>query len=66
MAFLAPPAEEVRLERVKFDDLSSKIAAKKRDYEGPPRPELLAHARSVLERAFNAEEAAARGIRLRK
>lgn len=41
-------------------------AVKKRNYQGPLRADLLPHARSALEQAFNAEEAAARGIRLRK
>jgi hypothetical protein len=41
-------------------------ALKKRNYQGLPRPDLLEHARSALEQAFDAEEAAARGIRLRK
>jgi hypothetical protein len=41
-------------------------AVKKRDYQGTLRPDLVEHARSALDQAFNAEEAAARGIRLKK
>ena len=41
-------------------------ATKKRNYEGSLRPDLHDDARSALEQAFNADEAAARGIRLRK
>jgi hypothetical protein len=41
-------------------------AMRKRKYEGPLREELHDAARSALEQAFNAEEAAARGIRVRK
>jgi hypothetical protein len=41
-------------------------AMRKRKYEGPLREDLYDAARSALEQAFNAEEAAARGIRVRK
>jgi hypothetical protein len=41
-------------------------AMKSRKYTPMPRPELVPAARSALEQGFNAEEAAARGVQLRK
>jgi len=41
-----------------------KKAIKSRKYQPTPRPDLIPAARSALEQAFNAREAAARGIRI--
>lgn len=41
-------------------------AMKKRNYQPNPRPDLLGAAREALHQTFDAEEAAARGVRLRK
>lgn len=47
-------------------ELDWQKAMKKRNYQGPLRPDLTEAARNALEQAFRLEEAAARGIRLHK
>jgi hypothetical protein len=47
-------------------ELDWQKAMKKRNYQGPLRPDLTEAARNALEQAFRPEEAAARGIRLHK
>ncbi|HUG70366.1 MAG TPA: SMI1/KNR4 family protein [Pirellulaceae bacterium] len=53
-------------ETIEVRDFDWSKAMKKRNYEGELCKELVDAARSALEQAFGAEEAAARGIRLRK
>ena len=53
-------------ETLEVQEFDWPTATKKRNYRPTPRADLLAAARGALEQAFDAQEAAARGIRLKK
>ncbi len=53
-------------ETLKVVEFEPAKAFKSRKYVPDPRPDLVPAARSALEQGFSADEAAARGIRLRK